>query len=83
MEWINIEKQKPKYNIRKDGELVSSKILAYCSIDKTVHLVVSQKYYIGRKNEMVHPIYRFYDAWGDQIENVSHWMPLPEPPKEE
>ena len=81
MEWISFEKKKPKYNIREDGELVSSKFLCYCDFDKTVHLVVSQKFYTGRKGEMVHPVYRFYDEWGDSIENVSHWCPLPKRPE--
>ena len=79
-EWVSVEDRMPKYNIREDGELVSSKILVRCEIDKTVHLVVSKKFYTGRPGEMVHPVFRFYDEWGDIIENVSHWMPLPEPP---
>lgn len=79
-EWVRVEERLPKYNIREDGELISSKILCYCETDKTVHLVVSQKFYTGRKGEIVHPVFRYYDEWGDEIENVSHWMPLPEPP---
>lgn len=78
--WVSVEDRMPKYNIREDGELVSSKILVRCEIDKTVHLVVSKKFYTGRPGEMVHSVFRFYDEWGDIIENVSHWMPLPEPP---
>lgn len=79
-EWVNVEERLPKYNIREDGELISSKILCYCETDKTVHLVVSQKFYTGRKGEIVHPVFRYYDEWGDEIEDVSHWMPLPAPP---
>ena len=79
-EWVSVEERLPKYNIREDGELISSKILCYCETDKTVHLVVSQKFYTGRKGEIVHPVFRYYDEWGDEIENVSHWMPLPTPP---
>ena len=82
-EWVSVEERKPKYNIREDGELVSSKILCYCETDKTVHLVVSQKFYTGRKGEIVHPVFRYYDEWGDEIEDVSHWIPLPEPPAKE
>ena len=82
-EWVSVEEGLPKYNIREDGELISSKILCYCETDKTVHLVVSQKFYTGRKGEIVHPVFRYYDEWGDEIENVSHWMPLPERPKED
>ena len=82
-EWVSVEERLPKYNIREDGELISSKILCYCETDKTVHLVVSQKFYTGRKGEIVHPIFRYYDEWGDEIENVSHWMPLPKSPKED
>ena len=82
-EWVSVEERLPKYNIREDGELISSKILCYCETDKTVHLVVSQKFYTGRKGEIVHPVFRYYDEWGDEIENVSHWMPLPAPPKKE
>ena len=82
-EWVSVEDRLPKYNIREDGELISSKILCYCETDKTVHLVVSQKFYTGRKGEIVHPVFRYYDEWGDEIENVSHWMPLPERPKED
>ena len=82
-EWVSVEERLPKYNIREDGELISSKILCYCETDKTVHLVVSQKFYTGRKGEIVHPAFRYYDEWGDEIENVSHWMPLPAPPKKE
>lgn len=82
-EWLSVEERLPKYNIREDGELVSSKILCYCETDKTVHLAVSQKFYIGRMGEVVHPIFRYYDEWGDEIEDVSHWMPLPERPKED
>lgn len=79
-EWVSVEERLPKYNIREDGELISSKILCYCETDKTVHLVVSQKFYTGRKGEIVHPVFRYYDEWGDEIENVSHWMPLPAAP---
>ena len=79
-EWVSVEERLPKYNIREDGELISSKILCYCETDKTVHLVVSQKFYTGRKGEIVHPVFRYYDEWGDEIENVSHWMPLPASP---
>lgn len=79
-EWVSVDERLPKYNIREDGELISSKILCYCETDKTVHLVVSQKFYTGRKGEIVHPVFRYYDEWGDEIENVSHWMPLPAPP---
>ena len=82
-EWVSVEEKKPKYNIREDGELVSSKILCYCETDKTVHLAVSQKFYTARKGEIVHPVFRYYDEWGDEIEDVSHWMPLPESPKED
>lgn len=82
-EWVSVDERLPKYNIREDGELISSKILCYCETDKTVHLVVSQKFYTGRKGEIVHPVFRYYDEWGDEIENVSHWMPLPERPKED
>ena len=82
-EWVSVEERRPKYNIREDGELVSSKILCYCETDKTVHLAVSQKFYTARKGEIVHPVFRYYDEWGDEIENVSHWMPLPERPKED
>lgn len=79
-EWVSVEERLPKYNIREDGELISSKILCYCETDKTVHLVVSQKFYTGRKGEIVHPVFRYYDEWGDEIEDVSHWMPLPAAP---
>ena len=79
-EWVSVEERLPKYNIREDGELISSKILCYCETDKTVHLVVSQKFYTWRKGEIIHPVFRYYDEWGDEIENVSHWMLLPEPP---
>ena len=79
-EWVSVEERLPKYNIREDGELISSKILCYCETDKTVHLVVSQKFYTGRKGEIVHPVFRYYDEWGDEIENVSHWTLLPVPP---
>ena len=79
-EWVSVEERKPKYNIREDGELVSSKILCYCETDKTVHLAVSQKFYTARKGEIVHPVFRYYDEWGDEIEDVSHWMPLPAAP---
>ena len=79
-EWVSVEERLPKYNIREDGELISSKILCYWETDKTVHLVVSQKFYTGRKGEIVHPVFRYYDEWGDEIEDVSHWMPLPAPP---
>lgn len=82
-EWVSVEERLPKYNIREDGELISSKILCYCETDKTVHLVVSQKFYTGRKGEIVHPVFRYYDEWGDEIEDVSHWMPLPAPPTKE
>ncbi len=79
-EWVRVEERRPKYNIREDGELVSSKILCYCETDKTVHLAVSRKFYTARKGEIVHPVFRYYDEWGDEIEDVSHWMPLPAPP---
>ena len=79
-EWVSVEERKPKYNIREDGELVSSKILCYCETAKTVHLAVSRTFYTARKGEIVHPVFRYDDASSDEITHLAHWMRLREPP---
>ena len=56
---------------------------------QTVLLCVEGKVIIGR-NESVQPekdpYYCSWDCWPDpciQVENVTHWMPLPKPPMED
>lgn len=67
MKWINVEIEKPK-----NGEDI-------LTFDKSRENISTEIYYDeGIFYEWSEKLERYF-----QNENITHWMPLPEPPKEE
>ena len=70
----------PLFGKNEDGVVCTSgKIVFRVESEKTVHL----GYAIVVEGEEGTDLIRWYNDAGDRIENVSHWMPLPELPKGE
>ena len=69
-----IEKEKPKWIPVTDRlPRVQQRILVYCE-SKTIEKHVTACTYMGGR--FGHP------QFSRHVRNVTHWMPLPEPPKE-
>ena len=78
MEWISVKDRLPK----KNGRYLCYRPLHYMKILKMSAIGI---YYYGRmENEGDRKGFYFFDSdYGDvEISNVTHWMELPEPPKE-
>lgn len=75
-EWISIEEQKPVPNVR---------ILTYgiptCNTCSKIWQVRESKYYGGSNTELSPPFYFAFGEYDCGLE-VTHWMPLPAPPKD-
>ena len=65
-EWISVVKEYPQRNQCVLGYVQKLGMIPYIT---TVYLFVnsSDKYFI--------------DSYGNEVTSVTHWMPLPEPPK--
>lgn len=78
MEWQPIE------TAPKDG----TKIIGLMK-DGLVGTITSQRYHTWKKDEDGTPLFVRYWTWDKQDQlmpvhfDVTHWMPLPEPPKDE
>ena len=80
--WIPTEEQMPEFYMNEHGRLCTNgKIVFRCTLDKTVHLgYCIKRTLVGAKGEFY--LFYWYDYHGGKWENVSHWMQLPELPKE-
>lgn len=78
--WISVEDIMPDTRRNDDG-CVCSKVLVFRE-EKTVHMgyCVMQIVLVGEEPMVMA---KWYDQSGHRWEDVTHWMPLPEPPKEE
>lgn len=79
--YISLNEKMPEYSQHENG-MFSKKILCYCEADKTVHLAVSEKSYFVEPDGTKRTVFKFFGEDGSEIENVSHWCALPEPPRE-
>lgn len=83
MEWISVKKQLPKkdgrYLVRKllFGHTVWYEVLSFAKDGRKV-----DKY--DFKEDWKNVWYEYDSEWGYiTMDNVTHWMPLPDEPKEE
>lgn len=79
--YISLKEKMPEYSQHENG-MFSKKILCYCETDKTVHLAVSEKSYFVEPDGTKRTVFKFFGEDGSEIENVSHWCTLPEPPRQ-
>ena len=78
--WIPVTERLPVFGKNEDGVVCTSgKTVLRVESEKTVHL----GYAIVVEDEDGTDLIRWYNDAGACIENVSHWMPLPEPPEVE
>lgn len=81
-EWISVKAQMPDMFINKDGCWCTKRTHLVCNAkERTVHLCycIRQLKDLG---DCISSIDRWYDQTGDLIEDVTHWMAIPELPKE-
>ena len=82
--WISVEKRLPEFHMNDSG-CVCTRNIVFRTEYKTVHLgyVIRTAHNIETVDGFEQILMdRWYDQTGDMIEGVTHWMPLPEPPKE-
>lgn len=68
-EWINVKDKLPD---KQDCYLTYYNTNDYCIIDISGWDMKKQMF-----------VYLDPEYYGDENENITHWMPLPEPPKED
>jgi hypothetical protein len=81
--WISVEERLPEFHMNDSG-CVCTRNIAFRTECKTVHLgyVIRTAHNIETVDGFEQILMdRWYDQTGDMIEGVTHWMPLPEPPK--
>ena len=79
--WIPVTERLPELRMWESGSLASSNVL-FVTEDKTIHIGYVMEDFHFNDNGCL-KIDRWFMQGGYRIENVTHWMPLPEPPKEE
>ena len=80
LKWIPIEFEKPKFHINKDGYYCTEGKILFQTEYKTVHLGYVVGHITITDTDVLY-INEWFDDHGDRIEDVTHWMPLPEPPE--
>ena len=88
-EWISVEDRLPEYTLTRDifgrpQDYVSDSVLVCVESSECdgVHRYVSTDFMIGRKPEEVHWLMSCgYGGTAVYHQKITHWMPLPEPPK--
>lgn len=81
MKWIPVSERLPELRMWKSGALASSNVL-FRTEDKTIHIGYVMEGFHSDDNGCFE-IDRWFMLGGHRIENVTHWMPLPEPPRED
>ena len=73
--WIPVTERLPEDDLVKDSEVKLIKVLVYYKTSMGVPVVRTQIRQKGRRGD------RGRWCWA-KFEPITHWMPLPEPPKE-
>lgn len=77
LEWISVEDRLPEADFPKDTKRVSIKVLV-CSAHGSVRTLSRQRWITN-----LSPL-KYHDwEWSKNAKNITHWMPLPEPPRKE
>lgn len=80
--WIPVTERLPEARTWEDDGLRCSSNVLFRT-DRTIHIgYVIEDFYVDEYAGKV-KLHRWYMQGGYRIEDVTHWMPLPEPPKEE
>lgn len=85
MEWISVNDRLPEL---KDGNVYSEDVFAYCISDgETRDCRIPNTYPKAQRYSSIDCIVRWKDSspsfrCNKMYGKVTHWMPLPEPPKE-
>ena len=83
--WISVEERLPEFHTNDSG-CVCTRNIVFRTEYKTVNLgyVIRTAHNIETVDGFEQIVVdRWYDQSGDMIEDVTHWMPLPEPPEED
>ena len=78
--WISVKDRLPEDDLPKDTNRVSIKVLVYSANGNkySVRTLSRQRWIMNYK-----PL-KYHDwEWSRDAKNITHWMPLPEPPKGE
>lgn len=81
--WISVEDELPEFHMNDSGCVCTGNIV-FRTEYKTVHLgyVIRTAHNIETVDGFEQILMdRWYDQTRDMIEGVTHWMPLPAPPK--
>lgn len=84
-QWISVEERLPEFHMNDYGCVCTGNIV-FRTEYKTLHLgyVIRTAHNIETVDGFEQILMdRWYDQTGEMIEDVTHWMPLPESPKEE
>lgn len=77
--WISVKERLPELHERKDGYRVSDSVLVFCP--GCFDPISVAEYEDDRTEDYPNAYFGFVDNGGDCIK-PTHWMPLPDPPKE-
>ena len=83
-QWISCAERLPEFFVNEDGSYCThGKIVFRSEWDKTVHLGYCIKLIYITDIDTLETIetIEWYDDSGHKWEYITHWMPLPEPPK--
>lgn len=82
-EWISTKERMPDMYINENGCWCTKRTHLVCNAEeRTVHLCYCIREIRDLGNGVITNIDKWYDQTGDRIENVTHWMAIPELPKE-
>jgi hypothetical protein len=75
MEWISVKDRLPKMTEENDFGKYSKPVLCYHSDGHVEDCQLNESEFVGDN-----PYWSYIQDW-DLCETVTHWMPLPKPPK--
>ena len=81
-EWISVRERMPDMYINADGCWCTKRTNLVCNAgEKTVHLCYCIREIKELSDGVITNLDRWYDQTGDRIEDVTHWIEIPELPK--